>query len=187
MDDSTKFADMAAELVERGHSVRFRAPGRSMHPTIREGETITVEPIAPTAVKRGHIILYRSESGVIAHRVARIEQRASSSEATLKAARPVLDPRFERGDPQGRKRRSSSPPASPERSRWRAGAALFFILRGDASFSCDYPVKPEQILGKVVYVERAGRRIDLYTLSAKAQHMAHVSILKIKRLLKETF
>ena len=181
MDDSTKFADMATELLEHGHSVKFRAPGRSMHPTIKEGETITVEPIAPTAVKRGHIILYRSESGVIAHRVARIEQMASSSEATPKAARPLLKSRQGRHGPQGPKGLSSSAQSSS------LSPQHFFLLRGDASFNCDYPVKPEQILGKVVSVERGGRRIDLYTLSAKAQHMAHVSILKLKRLLKESF
>jgi len=181
MDDSTKFADLATELLERGHSVRFQAPGRSMHPTIKEGETITVEPTAPSEVKKGDIILYRGESGVIAHRVVRIEQKACSSEATLKAERPVLDPRFERGDPQGPQGRSSSPPASSVRSRWRAGAALSFILRGDASVNCDLAVEREQILGKVVSVERAGRSIDLYTWRAKIGRIAHSCVSRLKR------
>jgi signal peptidase I len=196
------FADIAMELLERGHSVKFRAPGRSMHPTIRAEETITVEPIEPSAVKRGDIILYRSESGVIAHRVIRIEKKTSETfaqssmafdenrgqqnrpleEASLKANRQLLlksrQGRDGPQDPQGQSSYAQSSSLSPQH---------LFILRADASYNCDYPVQPEQILGKVVSVERAGRRIDLYALSAKAQHMAHVSIRELKRLLKETF
>jgi hypothetical protein len=202
MDDSTKFADLATELLERGHSVRFQAPGRSMHPTIREGETITVEPVEPSAVKRGDIILYRSESGVIAHRVICIEKQEMlgdsaqfpiafddtrsqqdhlSSEEALKGAKAILDPCFEQGDPQGPKERSSSS-ESPA-----LGPQHLFLLRGDASVNRDYPVKVKQILGKVVSVERGGRPIDLYSLQAKVEHMAHSSALRFKRLLKGTF
>ena len=36
------FADLATELLRQGKSVRFRAPGRSMYPTIKEEEIITV-------------------------------------------------------------------------------------------------------------------------------------------------
>ncbi len=40
-----------------------------MYPSIREGELITVEPVVPSDVKLGDIVLYRSQRGVIAHRV----------------------------------------------------------------------------------------------------------------------
>ena len=66
--------DLTTQLLRDGQSVRFHAPGRSMYPTIREGEAITVEPILPSEVKVGDIILYRSDDSVIAHRVARIER-----------------------------------------------------------------------------------------------------------------
>ena len=66
--------NLTTQLLRDGQSVRFRAPGRSMYPTIREGEAITVEPILPSEVKVGDIILYRSDDGVIAHRVTRIER-----------------------------------------------------------------------------------------------------------------
>ena len=68
------FTDVSTELLRSGQSIRFRAPGRSMHLTIKEGEIITVQPVAPSAVKIGDIILYRFEGGVIAHRVVRIER-----------------------------------------------------------------------------------------------------------------
>jgi signal peptidase I len=68
------FVDVVTDLLRRGHSVRFRAKGSSMHPTIREGEAITVAPAEPSAVRRGDVILYRFARGVIAHRVAGIER-----------------------------------------------------------------------------------------------------------------
>jgi len=45
-----------------------------MYPTIKEDETITVQPVAPSGIKMGDIILYRLEEVVIAHRVVRIER-----------------------------------------------------------------------------------------------------------------
>jgi len=68
------FIEVVTDLLRRGHSVRFRAKGSSMHPTIREGEAITVAPARPAAIRRGDVILYRSARGVIAHRVASVER-----------------------------------------------------------------------------------------------------------------
>ena len=69
------FIDVVTDLLRRGHNVRFRARGGSMHPTIREGEAITVAPARPAGINRGDVILYRVGQGVIAHRVARVAQR----------------------------------------------------------------------------------------------------------------
>jgi len=68
------FVEVVSDLLRRGHSVRFRARGGSMHPTIREGEAITVAPARPAGMRRGDVILYRVGRGVIAHRVAAIER-----------------------------------------------------------------------------------------------------------------
>jgi signal peptidase I len=65
------FVDVVCDLLRRGHSVRFRASGGSMHPTIREGEAITVARVQPAEIQRGDVILYRVGRGVIAHRVTR--------------------------------------------------------------------------------------------------------------------
>ena len=45
-----------------------------MYPTIKEDETITVQPVSPSAVQKGDIILYRWEKGVIAHRIVGIDK-----------------------------------------------------------------------------------------------------------------
>jgi hypothetical protein len=71
--------DLSSDLLGCGYDVRFRAPGQSMHPAIREGETITVRPVSPSAVRRGDIILYRWRQGVIAHRVVGIETAVSGN------------------------------------------------------------------------------------------------------------
>ena len=129
--------DLSTELLGRGKRVRFRAPGRSMYPTIRENEAITVEPVKPQDVKLGDIILYRSDDNVVAHRVMRIEKDRSD--------------------------------------------ALRFILREDTWGTLDAPVQAEQILGKVVSVERAGRNIDPYSMRAKARLLVHTIGSRLKR------
>jgi hypothetical protein len=49
-----------------------------MTPTIREDETITIEPISASSVRKGDIILYNNGTGVIAHRVVRLEKKGTS-------------------------------------------------------------------------------------------------------------
>jgi signal peptidase len=129
--------DLSTELLGRGKRVRFRAPGRSMYPTIRENEAITVEPVTPQDVKVGDIILYRSGKSVVAHRVMRIE----------------------RGK----------------------GDTLRFILREDTWGTLDEPVEAEQILGRVVSVERAGRNIDPSSTRAKVRLLVHTVGSRLKR------
>ena len=68
------FVDVSTELLRHGRAIRFRAPGSSMHPTIKDEDTITVDPVERTAIKPGDVLLYRSKVGVIAHRVVRIEK-----------------------------------------------------------------------------------------------------------------
>ena len=74
IDEVNMFPQLICDLLSSGRSVRFRAPGRSMYPTIREGETLTVAPILPKDVRKGDILLYRLERSVIAHRVTRVER-----------------------------------------------------------------------------------------------------------------
>jgi len=128
---------LSGELLSLGFGVRFRAPGTSMHPTIRHDDLITVVPTAPRKLKRGDIILYRFRGGFIAHRIVDIEERN--------------------------------------------GFGLSFILRGDASTTCDLPVEPEQVLGKVVCLERDHRIIDPYSLRVRLWSMLYLFLAGLKR------
>jgi len=69
------FTDVTAELLSLGACVRFQATGQSMHPAIKDGEVIKVEPVEPSHIRKGDIVLYRMKKGVIAHRVVQIGRR----------------------------------------------------------------------------------------------------------------
>ena len=108
-----------------------------MHPTIRHGDLITVEPVAPAELKSGDIILCRFQGGFIAHRIVNIEESN--------------------------------------------GCGLTFIVRGDASTTCDGPLKPEQVLGKVVCLERDHRPMDPYSLRVRIWTMLYLLLARVRR------
>ena len=108
-----------------------------MHPTIRHGDVITVEPVLPAKLKKGDIILYRFQRGFIAHRIVNILERDGGGPA--------------------------------------------FILRGDASATCDAPVEAQQVLGKVVFLERGHRTIDPYSLRVRTWSMLYLWLAHLKR------
>jgi signal peptidase I len=131
------FADLTADLLRLGHRVRFRATGESMHPTIRQGDAITVQPVVPSDVRFADIILYQAPKGVIAHRV--ISRRKAN------------------------------------------GAMESFLVRGDASDTCDQPVAAEHVLGRVTMVERGDRLIALDSRTAKMFHLVSNFAYRLKR------
>src|SRR5947209_18445630 len=63
------FLHLSTELLNMGYRIRFRPGGHSMNPTIRDGESVVVEPVRALEVLRGDIILYRQPSRVVAHRI----------------------------------------------------------------------------------------------------------------------
>ncbi|HJQ37391.1 MAG TPA: S24/S26 family peptidase [Thermoanaerobaculia bacterium] len=58
---------MIADLLARGHAVRFRAAGASMHPIIRGEDYLHVEPVLNVRV--GDVVLTMANRGLTAHRV----------------------------------------------------------------------------------------------------------------------
>jgi hypothetical protein len=81
-------------------SVRFRAGGRSMLPTVRDGDCVTVAPVDPRDVAVGDVLLCRTWRGPIAHRVASIGAQPDArprkftlrGDASLDNDRPVTAP-----------------------------------------------------------------------------------------------
>jgi len=154
LDSVNLLADLCEELLRQGKSVRFHAPGRSMYPTIRESELITVEPIEPPCVKVGDIVLYRHDRSVVAHRVVRI----NSSEP-------------------------ETPPSCMLDSRHLSLVTRHsFVTRDDTWGKQNALVEGEQILGKVVRVERNGREISPYTRKAKLRLLIHTLGSRLERL-----
>ena len=154
-DNADLFSLMLEETLYRGNSIRFRAPGDSMYPTICDGDLITVQPIKPSDIIIGDIILYRHESGITVHRVMRIIKRSE---------------KYSRSAPKGPQDRSSS-------------ETLQFSFRGDAAIVLDNPVSADQILGKVVSIERNDRCINPYHIRAKLLYKARRLTSRLKRQL----
>ena len=62
--DSDLFVGLTRELLQRDCNVRFRATGTSMHPTIRDGEVVTVAPSSGDRVALGDVICCAASAGV---------------------------------------------------------------------------------------------------------------------------
>ena len=166
------FPEIITDLLQNGHLVRFKAPGHSMFPTIMANETVLVEPIAPSAVHRGDIILYRCNGNLIAHRVMGMvtDENGNDYSSLLQA----FSVRADRGPQQTKNGEEPSP---------CPGANRVFILRGDAARSFDEPVTTDQILGKVVAVQRYGRNLDPYSFKHRFQGLMFAWALRIKNRL----
>lgn len=108
--NSEAFLDIAAQVLARGHRVRFVAEGDSMRPTLRGGEALIVAPVVPPEVGVDDILLYRAGNRAYVHRVIAI------------------------GDESRR----------------------VFTLRGDADDAVAEHVPAEQVLGRVVAIQREG-------------------------------
>jgi signal peptidase I len=63
---------LIAEALANGHVVRVRADGTSMHPTIRDGESIAIAAVAAADIVCGDVVMCRHASRLLAHRVVRV-------------------------------------------------------------------------------------------------------------------
>lgn len=67
-------ADLLRMAIDSRHTTSIRVVGNSMHPTLKDGCMIRVEPIDRVHIRRGDIVVWhRSEGGVaiIVHRVVK--------------------------------------------------------------------------------------------------------------------
>ncbi len=60
--------ELLAELLQRGEAIEFRARGGSMHPLIRDGDRLRIEPIRADQLRRGDVIAYRRGGRLLVHR-----------------------------------------------------------------------------------------------------------------------
>ena len=68
--DTAVFRELSAEILKKGHVLRFQARGISMHPFIKDRDVIKVKPVGLEDVKSGDIVFYMSKNkNFIAHRL----------------------------------------------------------------------------------------------------------------------
>lgn len=66
------FADIGAELLRSGKSVRFTARGSSMRPLVRDGDTLLIRPRQSESIGTGDVVLCEMDAGqLLVHRVIR--------------------------------------------------------------------------------------------------------------------
>ncbi len=70
--------DISFSLLEEGISVKVRADGYSMYPSIRPGSLIHIEPLRNELPGPGDIVAWKRSSGFVVHRLVRIEGTGSS-------------------------------------------------------------------------------------------------------------
>jgi hypothetical protein len=73
------FASVVEGLLAEGISVRFRAGGRSMTPTIDDGEVLIVAPAAAHEVDVADVVFCQTRSRSVAHRVLSISGGAAGA------------------------------------------------------------------------------------------------------------
>ena len=166
------FADVCVGLLNQGQSVRFKANGWSMHPTICDGEMINVEPVLPSQVRHGDIILYRSPRGITAHRVIHIQEEMESVLSTQSS--PIIAHSLSGYGAPGLL-------GSHDSALDTHHSSLVFYTRGDSLRANDFPVMSDQILGKVFSVERNGRAVTLYGTRAIILQEMGLFLFTLKR------
>ncbi|SRR6266576_248262 len=75
MRHSYLFGAVIEKALTAGATVRFRAEGSSMYPTIRDGEAVTIAAVCTDDVVRGDVLLCRHEQRMVAHRVVGVGSR----------------------------------------------------------------------------------------------------------------
>lgn len=112
MTDSTSdhYRQIAHDLIR--DELRLTVISDSMQPLLRTGDVVVAEPLEPSAVQIGDVIVVRRGAELITHRLLAI-------------------------DPQG------------------------WWLRGDDAIWSDETVRPEAVIGRVIFIERATHPIDL--------------------------
>ena len=69
--ENSTFRLLASDLIASGYGLRFQAKGRSMMPTIHDGEIVHIKPIASNTLRIGDIVLLRRGEEFKAHRIIR--------------------------------------------------------------------------------------------------------------------
>ena len=70
--NGSEFHDLAGQILDSGHRLRFQASGGSMQPFIHDGDILEVAPLVGEHVRRGDVLLVKATNGKwLAHRVVK--------------------------------------------------------------------------------------------------------------------
>lgn len=78
--------EIIAALLQARTPVSFKAFGPSMNPTIRDGESVSIQPLAGDAILRGSVVLYDIYGRMTVHRCVINDKRTKRHYAVGDAA-----------------------------------------------------------------------------------------------------
>lgn len=137
---SAQLSELSSEILHAGLSLRLVGKGGSMRPMVREGDLLEIQPVDPSSVHRGEIVLCLLEDGrVVIHRVVRIDHRA---------------------------------------------AGLRFLVQGDQALEPDGWIGAYSVLGRLVELERDGKRISMQ--NAPTRLLGQLAALRLQWKLNRT-
>ena len=79
-----RFEPIAVALLAEGRSIRFRADGWSMMPTIRPGDTLVIEPVSGEEISVGTIVFFLLKERPLVHRVIAISGEGEERRFTMR-------------------------------------------------------------------------------------------------------
>lgn len=88
------FYKLADELLSDNHQLSFKLKGNSMFPVLRAGDTATVEPVRPESLRKGDIVVVKTDKGLVGHRIISINKDKTGKFQTRGDNSPMLDAPF---------------------------------------------------------------------------------------------
>ena len=76
-EHSTLFGALIGSLLSEGLGFRFRARGRSMQPTIQDGEILHIRPVSAETLRKRDIVLFAEGKHFRAHRLVVVDLERS--------------------------------------------------------------------------------------------------------------
>ena len=173
--------ELAAEVLRSSGELRLRVNGSSMLPAVWPGDLLLVSSREATEAQPGDIVLFKRKGGLVAHRVVEVRRQKTgvgiqdSGFRIQDSGSPIQDSRFKipnsaslvsdfRSPMDSIGVRKSDPfpvslVPSPESRVPAPVSRTEFITRGDSVAGNDAPVSCDELLGRVISIERGSRQV----------------------------
>ena len=92
-NEAAAIASLYIQALRQGQALWFRVTSGSMHPTLRIGEQVRIEPARAKQLRVGEIAAFETAQGLVIHRIVRCQHDGSSmqlvemSDVHLRASR----------------------------------------------------------------------------------------------------
>jgi hypothetical protein len=77
--EAAALASLYIEAIRQGQSLWFRVASGSMHPTLRIGEQVRIEPARAEQIRIGEIAAFETVQGLTIHRIVQRQHNGSST------------------------------------------------------------------------------------------------------------